>query len=63
MEDRVQELEIRCTLQQDLLHQLSDIIARHDQEIAHLRSQLDELRQPRASEPLPFSNDEKPPHY
>lgn len=63
MEDRLQELEIRYTLQQDLVQELSDIIARHDREIARLRAELDELRTKRGGEPLDFDPDEKPPHY
>lgn len=63
MEDRLQELEIRYTLQQDLLIQLSDVIARHEKDLALMRIQLDELRHPRTGEALPFASDEKPPHY
>jgi uncharacterized coiled-coil protein SlyX len=63
VEDRIQELEIRFTLQQDLLLQLSDVVARHEQTIERLNSQLDELRRPRSTAPLAFDPDEKPPHY
>jgi len=63
MEERLQELEIRYTLQQDIVTQLSDVIARHEKDIALMRAQLAELRQPRTGEPLPFATDEKPPHY
>jgi len=63
MEERIQELEIRYTLQQDLLVQLSDVIARHEQEIARLREELDRLREPPEQEQLPFAPDERPPHY
>jgi SlyX protein len=62
MEERVQELEIRITLQQDLLQQLSEVVARHDQEVARLRAQVEELRGLRAAAQLPLI-DEKPPHY
>lgn len=63
MEDRIQELEIRYSLQQDTLLQLSDVIASHEKEIVKLRAQVEELRQTRGSAPLPFVNDETPPHY
>jgi uncharacterized coiled-coil protein SlyX len=63
MEERVQDLEIRFTLQQDLLHQLSDVVARHEQEITRLRLKLEELRSTRATGQLPLEVDEKPPHY
>ena len=63
MEDRIQELEIRYTLQQDLLQQLSDVLARHESLIARLRAEVDELRGVRGNEPLPFDPDEAPPHY
>ncbi len=63
MEARIQELEIRYTLQQDLLRELNDIIARHSHELARLRAEVDELRVPKGAEPLPFDADERPPHY
>jgi uncharacterized coiled-coil protein SlyX len=63
VEDRISELEIRFTLQQDLLQQLSDVVARHEREIARLRSQVDELRKPREGGQLPLEENEKPPHY
>ncbi len=62
---RITELEIRYTLQQDLLHQLSDVLARHEREIEALRKELERLRQQVTSRDgaLPFDPDEKPPHY
>jgi SlyX protein len=63
MEERLKELEIRYSLQQDLVQQLSDVIARHDRELAKLRAELDELRARRADDQLPFDPDESPPHY
>jgi uncharacterized coiled-coil protein SlyX len=63
MEARIQELEIRYTLQQDLLLQLNDVIAQHTQELARLRAEVDELRAKKGSEPLPFDANERPPHY
>ena len=63
MEDRLNELEVRYTLQQDLLQQLSDVVARLDRDLARVRTELDELRSRRTSDPLPFDPDEKPPHY
>ena len=65
MEQRLHELEIRYTLQQDLLHQLSDVVAQHEKELARLRTEVDELRSRRSSEAdqLPFEPNERPPHY
>jgi uncharacterized coiled-coil protein SlyX len=63
MEERLKELEIRYAMQQDLVQQLSDVVARHDRELAKLRTELGELRARRAEDPLPFDPDESPPHY
>ena len=65
MEERLQELELRYTLQQDLLHELSDVVARHEREISALRREVEQLRSRRPGDEslLPFDPDEKPPHY
>jgi uncharacterized coiled-coil protein SlyX len=63
MQERIEELEIRYTLQQDLLQQLSDVVAKQGTELARLRSEMDELRRPQRNEPLPFDPNERPPHY
>jgi uncharacterized coiled-coil protein SlyX len=63
MEQRIDELEIRYTLQQDLIAQLSDVVARHEKELAKLRALVEELRSPRENAQLPFDPNEVPPHY
>lgn len=63
MDDRLDELEIRYTLQQDVIAQLSDVVARHEKEIERLRSVLEQLRGKSEAAPLAFDPDEKPPHY
>lgn len=63
MIDRLDELEIRYTHQQELLGQLSDVVARHEKELERLRALLDQLRAPREEGQLPFDPNESPPHY
>ena len=62
-EERITELELRYTVQQDLLQQLSDVVLRHQQELDRLRRELDLLRASRDEAPLPLNPDEPPPHY
>jgi len=63
MEARLDELEIRYTLQQDVITQLSDVVARHEKEIERLRALVEELRAPRGGDQLALEPNEKPPHY
>lgn len=62
-EERITELELRYTVQQDLLQQLSDVVLRHQQELDRLRRELELLRSSREEVPLPLNPDEPPPHY
>ena len=63
-DDRITELEIRLTLQQDELQQLSDVVARQARELDELKQVVDDLRKRSgAAEASPFDPDEKPPHY
>lgn len=62
-EERITELELRYTLQQDLLQQLSDVVLRHQQELDRLRRELDLLRTSRDEAPIPLNAEEPPPHY
>ena len=65
IEDRVTELEIRYTHQEDLVQQLSDELykatSRIDALVEKVRALEATLQQVAESEPLPPS--EKPPHY
>ena len=63
MEDRIDELEARYTLQQDLITELSDVIARHEKDLERLRKLVEDLRAPAEKGQLPFDPNESPPHY
>ena len=63
MDERLDELEIRYTLQQDLLTQLGEVVARQGKELERLRALVGELRAPRDGGQLPFDPNETPPHY
>lgn len=61
-EERLTELEIRYTHQQDLIEQLNDIVAQQGREIEALRAALDSMkRQVEAAGVTPPN--EPPPHY
>lgn len=63
---RLTELEIKVSLADDLLDQLSDTIYRQQQQIERLARELVELREqlPEEGTPGPRSlRDELPPHY
>lgn len=62
-EDRLTELEMRYTLQQELLQQLSDVVHQHEREIDRLRREVEQLRGRVADGGVPLDPDEKPPHY
>lgn len=65
MESRITELEIRLALQDDLLDDLNQIIARQQQQIDQLRQDLRYLQE-RSSGPEQTDRsllDEIPPHY
>lgn len=61
-EERITELEIRYTHQQDLLQQLSDIIAQQGREIDGLRAALDTMKRQADAAGVTPPN-EPPPHY
>ena len=61
--ERLDELEIRFTLQQDLLHQLSDVVAQHARQIDDLKKEVERLRKRDTAEPQSLDPDERPPHY
>ena len=62
-DERITELELRYTLQQELLRQLSDVVLQHGRELDQLRRELERLRNRQHEAPAPFSPDERPPHY
>ena len=62
-EERLIELELRYTLQQDLLRQLSDVVLEQGRELDRLRRELELVRSRQHEAPSPFAPDERPPHY
>ncbi|MBM5571666.1 MULTISPECIES: SlyX family protein [Deefgea] len=65
MESRITELEIRLALQDDLLDDLNQIIARQQQQIDQLRQDIRYLQE-RSAVPEQGARsllDEIPPHY
>jgi SlyX protein len=67
LEERIVELEIRHTEQQDLLEQLNEALVEQQKAMDFLRAELDRLRRRVESLPEPGQVDagiqEKPPHY
>ncbi len=62
-EERITELEVRYTLQQDLFHKLSDVVLQQGREIDALRRALELLRSRQSDGTSAAAADEKPPHY
>jgi SlyX protein len=62
MEERLIELELRYTHQQELLEQLSAVLYGQQKEITRLAGELRRLREQLASQPE-MPADERPPHY
>lgn len=67
MEPRLDELETRLAFQDDLLHQLNEVVVRQDRELLQLRRELEQLRsQLQQMAPLVGGNpgeEPPPPHY
>lgn len=67
MESRLVELESRVAFQEHTLQELNAVVARQQQEILHLRRELDALRaQVRALAPALVAGrgeETPPPHY
>ncbi len=65
MESRITELEIRLALQDDLLDDLNQIIARQQQQIDQLRQDLRYLQERSGGQEQSGRSllDEIPPHY
>ncbi len=62
-DERITELEMRYTLQQDLLEQLSAVLREHGREFERLRRELEVMRSRQNESPNPINLDDKPPHY
>ena len=62
-EDRITELEMRYMLQQELLHELSDVVLKQGRQLDGLRRELELLRSRQQEATSPASVEEKPPHY
>ena len=63
MEARLTELEIRYTHQEELLLQLSDVVADQQQQLAALRDEVKRLHERISSQGGDGPVDEPPPHY
>ncbi len=67
MEQRIDELETRLAFQDDLLHQLNEVVTRQDREILMLRGEIERIRQqfyqllPMLNSPM--GEEPPPPHY
>lgn len=66
VDQRLMELEIKCSFTEDLVERLNEVIVRQQAQIDRLQRELMEMReQARAAEPGSFRSlrDETPPHY
>lgn len=65
MEQRIAELELRFTEQQELVQQLSDVVYAQQKSIDLLMSELRSMRKKLEGEPgvVDAKEQEKPPHY
>ncbi|MBU8896631.1 hypothetical protein DRW03_34525 [Corallococcus sp. H22C18031201] len=64
-ENRIVELEIRYTQQQETLQELSDVLYAQQRVIDSLRAELDVLKRKLDAEPglVDARANERPPHY
>lgn len=66
LEQRVTELEIKASFQEDLLDQLNQVVVRQQQEIDLLLREVRQLRQQvpeGGAQAFVRASDELPPHY
>ena len=65
MEQRISELELRFTEQQDLVQQLSDVVYQQQKALDLISAELRTMRKKLEGEPgmVDAKADEKPPHY
>lgn len=69
LEEAFIDLQMRVTFQEDMLHQLNEIVSQQDAELLLLREQVralvqrleEYMRQPSQTSWVP--SDERPPHY
>lgn len=62
MDDRINELEIRYTHQQELIHELSDVVREQAEQLAALQKVVEQLMGQLEANKAEYSN-EPPPHY
>lgn len=66
VDQRLMELEIKCSFTEDLVERLNEVIVRQQAQIDRLQREVMEIReQARAADPGSFRSlqDEMPPHY
>jgi len=67
MEERLIELEIRCTHQDRMLEELNEIVCRQEQALERLEREFavlsEQLKQFQPSLNATIEEDEAPPHY
>jgi SlyX protein len=65
MEDRIIELEIRLTQQQDTISELSEVLFQQQKELGLLHREVEALKQKLQAEPglVDANQKERPPHY
>jgi SlyX protein len=66
VDQRLMELEIKCSFTEDLVERLNEVIVRQQAQIDRLQREVMEMReQARAADPGSFRSlrDEMPPHY
>ncbi len=62
-EKRINELEIKFTIQEDLLDELNQIVTKQQYVIDQLTKDVKRLLQNQGTGGADTSGDEKPPHY
>jgi SlyX protein len=65
MESRLEKIEAKISLSEDMLEALNDTVYRQQRQIDHLQQELRDLRQQIQAMPAEHRNlhDEIPPHY
>ncbi len=67
MEDRIEQLEIKLSFQDDTVQALSDIVARQDRDIERLKQEIimlkEKMQEIRVSAVKAEADEMPPPHY